>query len=233
METRILFAPQKPCYHKIDPIVSYLSLDKVDTNPDIVFYWNHFNDTEEVGDELFRYGVRILNGDIERTDKITVDRIFESVFGYSSLVTEGECVKKSIFQARKGAVIIDQPDFKENFIYQKVLGEYTADGLVEYRVTIINRKISVVLKRIKVELFKTSPDEIVTVFNPFSNNEIELINKFADIFGLDFGDLDILIEGDKIYIIDVNNTPSYRILEKVPKNVVEIMSNDFKKMINE
>lgn len=231
--SEIYFSPQKPFYHKINPILDFLKIIEAINYPDIIFYWNHFNDRESPNKDLFKYGVRVLNGMIARTDKITVESVFKAIFGYGSFVTKGECVKKSIFQAVKGAIIIEEPDNEKDFIYQKILGEFTDEGLIEYRVTIINRKISIVLKRIRVELFKTSKDEIVTIENPFSEKEIELINIFSVVFGLDFGDLDILRKNGKIYIIDVNNTPSYFILEKAPKSVIETMSNDFYQMINE
>ena len=91
MENKILVYPQKAFYHKLNPILDRLGLVQTNDIKDdynYAIYFNHNHDKEDYPKEM----EEALNGSILSTDKLTVDRVFTSVFGYSSFVDSGVCI---------------------------------------------------------------------------------------------------------------------------------------------
>ncbi len=172
----------------------------------------------------------MLNLKCTDISKTRVEQVFREVFGYSSLVDptlhRGRCIVKSDENAVKwGAVVqcpVDMPE--EGCVYQ-VLIDSEHDGVqIEYRTPVVLGKIPEVKtwrrEAVRGPLHErawlgTELSELPAVYTPA---EGELILEFSRRMGLDFGELDILRSRDdgKLYILDVNKTPSdYNMLNRV------------------
>jgi hypothetical protein len=152
--------------------------------------------------------------------KILVEKNFNEIFGYSSFINpleyKGKAVKKNDINAKHDGEIIDCPvqKIEEGFIYQKLIDNSFSDNLImDIRVPVIKKTVDFVyLKYRYIDIrFKniTIKSEIKKTSEIFSSEEIILINEFCKKNHLEYGELDILRDktDNRIYIIDVNNTP--------------------------
>lgn len=156
-----------------------------------------------------------INGLIEDVSKSYVDSCFEEAFGYSSLVNpkthKGRCVEKSEKQYAHDGMIRQCPlEPKPGKVYQKLIDTRQSPNILrDYRVNIMGDQIvSVTIKEIDMaKMFGIQHEGILKYANQvFDFATIKKIQKFCDIFCLDFGELDMLQDADgKWYIIDVNN----------------------------
>lgn len=171
----------------------------------------------------------VLNLKCTDISKQTVNRIWQSVCGYSSeidpLKHQGKAIKKFDSNGQGGGEIINCPisqiDYDNNFIYQLYIETNPAGPQLEYRVPVVMACIpcafevmkddpeSVEGKRIKNQ-YKHSiiPKETNSIF---TETEQGLIIDFCEKIGFDIGELDILrcTNTQRLYIIDVNTTPTY------------------------
>tara|TARA_B100001093_G_C26818899_1_gene1011005 strand:- start:574 stop:1464 length:891 start_codon:yes stop_codon:yes gene_type:complete len=129
--------------------------------------------------------------------------------------------KPKIVKEKKGLIrymIVKCPikKYDINSVYQKVINFKSNDNKYfrEYRIAIINGKIFIIL-----DLYKNGIEDGVgncpkvlhirpSIF--FNNKEKwkSSILKYIKLIGLEYGDIDVLIDSeDKLYIIDVNNAP--------------------------
>ena len=150
-----------------------------------------------------------------------VAAVFQEVFGYTSeidpLTFQGKCVRKSTENAVHDGKIIDCPIAvkEEGFIYQRLIDNHFKDEMFyDIRVYISKKKIPFVFRKYRKadDRFYSYPkaDLMLDVGKFFSDEEIAKILIFAERMGLDYGELDVLRDGQngKIYIVDVNNTPA-------------------------
>lgn len=162
----------------------------------------------------------ILNKDSKDISKNHVDKVHQSVFGYSTIVDplthEGTVVKKSDINAVHDGQIINTPIQKkdEQFIYQLLIDNSLSESeVVDIRVPIINSLLDFVYFKHKTTEFRftnTTYKSVIKVTDDiFSKEEQLLINSFCKKMKLNYGELDVLRDNAsrKIYIIDVNNTP--------------------------
>jgi len=232
----ILVYPDRAFYHKLDAILNVLGIKQtndINDEYDYVIYFDFKNSYGNVVD--FKSDIPVINNTICSTDKKSIDKAFEIVFKYSSIVKSGRCVKKSIHHANKElSGILDKPDNEEGFIYQRVLG---GTPTKEYRCTIIGGEIVICWERTVPRLLHF-PKGIVgyydgcEVVSPFTSLESQDILTFCGLFGIDFADIDIMRDDDgKLYIIDVNETASYNILYGRPKDELLLIAEKFKEML--
>ena len=240
MKKRMLVYPDKAFYHKLDAVLATLGI--VQTNDiygryDSVVYFS-MNTSNEMACDVMKSKHRIINGELLPTNKQVVEDVFSGVFGYSSFVNSGRCVKKSLDHASKNLIeILDEPDFCDGFIYQKVIGE---NILKEYRCTIIDKKLVMCWERGINRLCEFKDDlngyysycTNMQMAQAFSDGEIADIERLSDVFGIDFGDLDIMRDDDGvIYILDVNPTASFNILYGRPKKESLLIADKFREML--
>ena len=227
-----LFYPHYPSkravLYKIFGILDYNRTNNPGTHYDVVINWQdatfrkHDAVLEKIAGEQ-----RIINYYCTDISKKNVDRIHQDVFGYATSVNpityKGKCVKKSDYNAQHDGVIIDTPvkEAPEGFIYQKIINNKFDNTIVEdIRTPVFDDEIPLVYLKYKpvdkrFGSFLTGHHAVkeTSVKKPediFSSKELQQIKAFTKGIGMDYGELDILRDRDdgKIYIIDVNNTPT-------------------------
>mgnify|MGYP001167097063 CR=1 FL=1 len=148
--------------------------------------------------------------------KTFTEQVFEKVFGYSSLVDPKlpvKMLKKTDKQGTKDAEVITGPtEPEEGYIYQRVIDNKINNHHVDYRVYIIGKEIVWIREKwkkrlIQADILKSRP--AMGVLTPAQ--EAKII-EFCGEFGLDFGELDVLVDypTKRMYIVDVNDMPGVR-----------------------
>ena len=164
---------------------------------------------------------RTLNRALHDISKRNVDKHFTEIFGYSLLVDPtmiaGHCVMKSNHNAKHDGRIIECPLEHPNpdFVYQRLIDNRCApDVVVDLRVPVINQVIPFVYKKYRPLSTRFSNRntrvEICNADDVFTPGELGQLLAVARSIGLDLGELDVLrdAESHRIYVVDVNNTPS-------------------------
>jgi len=191
---------------------------------------------------------KVLNLKSLDINKLLVDAVFKEVFGYGTeinpLTFEGKAVKKSVINALHNYEIIDCPiaEKEEGFIYQILIDNNTPEGqILDFRLALINQKIPYVLKKYhpKGSRFKNVVDNIETrtAEEVFSSEEIKKFLEFSAKINIDYGELDVLRcnKTQKIYIIDVNNTPNITYDKNYKQNVMSALNKlacEFKNLVD-
>lgn len=220
----ILFYPDRPrIWHSLYPIVHTLGYRIVNDPRARCDVAVAFSDTTIRTDDekltAVEAQMRVINAWCRDISKAHVEKIFVEIFGYGLFIDpqkyEGIYVRKSdVNGVHDGVVYTECTAPENNYVYQRLIRNECGDGLVrDIRTTVVSGAIPIVLyryKRISDRFDNTTHAEIIDVDAAFSKHEQELILKFCDRMGLDFGELDILRDNDdgRIYIVDVNNTPS-------------------------
>jgi len=170
----------------------------VNHDPDLVFRWEYamtqFQDLKNI------WGVPIVNENCLDVSKTWVDRIFEEVYGYSTEVKEGIAVEKAnLTNGLKDVRVVDlsKQEKKKDYFYQRLL---KSKENIETRLVVMNSKV--VYRLDKIKQFNDIIGKVVD-YKIVPVKEDEKVDKFCQLLGLDYGELD-LIEG---VIIDVNPTP--------------------------
>jgi hypothetical protein len=165
-------------------------------------------------------GHLVLNLACQDTSKARVADTFARVFGYTLAVDprvyQGKCVRKSDRNAQHDGSIVDAPrDPEPGFVYQRLIDNEVEGGLVQdMRMPVIGRQIPFVyLKYRPTEIrFKNRNIrvELARVDEVLSRQEAVKVREFCDAMRLDYGEIDVLRnrEDGKVYIVDVNATPS-------------------------
>lgn len=194
---------------------------------------------------------RIINKNITDISKKNVDRIFKSVFGYSTIIDpltfHGHAVEKSDQNATHDGRIIECPIsptcFRTECIYQKVLNNRAENDMVlDYRPVIHGYNIPLVYLKYRPEKTRfsntnhhvemASPDQIFTIY------EQRKMITFAQKMGIDYGEFDILRDKNdgRIYITDANITPwgPPNGLSREDKiRAVELLAETFEELVKE
>lgn len=186
----MMFYPNKPKhYNRITWVMGRLNVE-----PDL-FYWQAgtYLDFKDIG--------KGINRNVRDVSKSNVDRIFTEVFGYSSFLDPngtGEAVIKSEINASHSGRIVELPyKLKEDEVCQRFIDT----GLVEYRVLIVMGKPACMLQKTKVNTFNSNGCTFDLVKDVIEADKITL---FCGKLGMDYGELDLLID-EKPYIIDANH----------------------------
>lgn len=226
----ILFYPELPSlsfaiYH-ICLFLGYNVTNNPEKNFDICIKWKDatFSPKDNLLSSLSSQNIPVINVNCEDISKSHVDKVFQSVFGYSininPLTYNGKCVIKSDLNGLHDGKIISCPidKIESGVVYNKLIDNETETGTVLHlRVPIFKHLIPLVyLKQLPLaHRFGTSSSHLISsqltsVNEVFSQEEIDKILCFSKKMGLDYGELDVLRDRSdgKLYIVDVNNTPS-------------------------
>ncbi len=215
--------PETPkVWHSLYSIFNMLGY-KLTSNPDIkadiviAFSDRTFQNEDEMLARL-RNEYKVINIDCADISKEKVERVFKETFSYGMSINpeiyNGKCVRKSNTNGKNDGRVIDCPtEPEEGYVYQKVINNQYGDTVTDYRVMIVKDEIPLVIQRyrdISSRFSKNKKTIAVNTNDCFSPDEIKNILLFCRNFGLDYGELDILRNRDdnKIYIVDVNNTPA-------------------------
>jgi len=233
---KILFLPNHPEreYYSLGPIFKYLeytATKSIHDDFDAAFLWQ--DTTHVIPPPALLQIARskpVLNLRCTDISKIRVEAVFREIFGYGTFVDptlhQGRCIVKSDENAATwGSVVqgpLDMP--QEGCVYQ-VFIDSEHDGVqVEYRTPVVLGRIPEIKlwrreavrgpinQRAWVDTTLADPVSIYT------SGEQAQILEFARRMGLDFGELDVLRSRDdgRIYILDVNKTPSdYSMINRV------------------
>lgn len=219
----ILVYPEYPnkrtTIFKIAKLLNYNLTNNIKAKHSVVINWedttfrNHFPELEILPS-------KVININSSNISKIYVDKIFNDVFGYCTIIDpeqyKGKIVRKSDLNAKHDGEILNGPlkSIDRNSIYQILIDNSLNEKLVEdIRVPIIKNTLDFVyIKHRDInERFKntTVKTDYVDIKSVLSEKEITLINSFCNKLNFEFGELDILRNKDdnKIYIVDINNTP--------------------------
>ena len=222
-KNRILFYPQRPSKHstiyKIAKVLDYEIINNPQEQYDLAVSWEDIT-FRDISMFLPKANGKIVNERCNDISKKKIDKIFKSVFNYSTFIDpaifNGKCVKKSNLNAKHDGQIVECPiELQEpGVIYQKLINNENENwGIYDIRTPVFNQTIPFVLIKSKIrerrfeDYFTQSfIQETNTVFN---SKEVADIIKFCKRLGFDYGELDILRDStnNKIYIIDANNTP--------------------------
>jgi hypothetical protein len=183
-----------------------------------------FEDTTyaSIDDMLSRLAERtdVLNARCTDISKKRVDAISTPIFGRSLMIDpltySGECVMKSESNSVKDAKVVTCPIAKTvpGYVYQRVVNNRMGSLVQDIRVPIIGGKIPfvyLIYERIKNRFLGISAHvEMAETLDILSSEEVKNLIRFCEEFGLDYGELDVLRDGEDgfLYILDANNTPT-------------------------
>jgi glutathione synthase/RimK-type ligase-like ATP-grasp enzyme len=184
-------------------------------------YWEYLTFREEYHAlEKLPSSIEVVNLYSRDISKVFVDEAFHQVFGYSTIIDPktyfGKIVQKSDVNAAHDGAILEGPiqDTKEGSIYQVLIDNSYGENLVlDIRVPVVGKTLDFVYLKYRdiSERFKntTVKTEKKPIREVLSDEEIDLLDQFAETIELDFGEFDVLRDNDskKIYVVDVNNTP--------------------------
>lgn len=159
-----------------------------------------------------------LNGRCLDISKSTVDRVWSEVAGYSismdPLTTVGPIVVKPDENGTRGGRVVNGPlkARTPDVVYQRLIDTRVGDRVLQIRPVILCGRIVLVYEKWRPypQWFK-GPELTVprTAADFFSAQEAALLLRFADAIGLDYGELDVVRDGEGglIYAVDANRTP--------------------------
>ncbi len=216
----IAFHPEKPRpWYFIWPVMHASGAKLIsDTSiADIVFQFD--DSTNSNHDAPFtKPGAKLVNFDCTDISKSNVAEAFQRAAGYNLSVDPktymGTMVEKSEKNACHDGRIIEGPmDPLEDKTYQVLVDNEIAGGLIEdLRCCICGGKPAIVFRKRRPidRRFLNENAEVLldTPENAYSSEEIDLISRFADEIGLEWGGVDVLRDNHsgKIYIVDANKT---------------------------
>ena len=150
----------------------------------------------------------VLNRGCWDISKVKVNKIFNDI-SVKPLKHRGSCVEKREWQGgHQYHRIVKCPiEPRPGYVYQRVINNREGKYFVRYRVFLMGGTITHVNKRYELNRFITSTDKINNIepdkfFTPAESKD--LLNKCRK-FGIDFGELDILLDRRRKIVIDVNN----------------------------
>ena len=163
----------------------------------------------------------VINANSLDISKQTIGEIFAEVFGYAIALDPTQATglgvsKSNINRFRDGqclALPIAPTAIDSYSVYQKFIDAEQNGQWFEYGVPIYDFIIPTVLiksRKLTDQLTGQFHDiQLADVNNIFSDQEQQQLLIFAQKLGLDYGELDVLRDrhNNKIYVIDVNNTP--------------------------
>ena len=224
----ILFYPEHPrenLYNysiiKLCHILGYKTSVRPNDNYDLIMRWedNTYGKIDEKLEELAKTN-EVINLNCIDISKRHVDKVFDDVFGYASLIDplifKGECVEKSNLNGKHDGRVVLCPlaRIKEDRVYQKLIDNRCNDEfVVDIRVPVFKKIIPFVYLKYKPvnDRFSLSvKGKVEELGNILSPEEVGKILQFCEKIGLDCGELDILRDqvDNRIYVMDVNNSPT-------------------------
>jgi hypothetical protein len=201
-------------------MLGYTVTNNPHTKADVVV---NFSDTtiQEKDPVLYELCAKypVINARCQDISKERVEKVFEEVFGYAMSIDPsvhtGLCVKKSDTNGvHNGCVVTCPVEREEGNVYEKLINnQCDTDRVTDIRVLVFGDTIPFIIARYRSihDRFDHTQDiEILSVEARLSQNEVRDVLRFCNVFGLDYGELDVLRDRDdgRIYIVDVNNTPS-------------------------
>lgn len=159
-----------------------------------------------------------LNRRCADVSKRTVDQLWAEAAGYSisvdPLTWRGPLVEKPLANAVRGGRVLEGPlsQKRDDMVYQLLVDSRTGDRIHSTRAVIVNgRVIQACAKWRPYPHWFAGPE--VTIPTPpadlYSEVEMAQLVRFAELIGMDYGELDVVRANDSglIYVVDANRTP--------------------------
>lgn len=220
----ILFYPNKPRMWSIVYPICHVLGYKITNDPTAKFDIAMAFEAETVRTpnktlDMLAQKYHVLNSKCDDISKAHVDKIFLESFGYGLTIDprtyKGRYIKKTNENGVHFVEIHDKPEEpEEGFVYQRIIDQTDGDSATDIRTFIFGEDIPFTLYRKHDIRDRFGDDTIIATRvdtdTAFSKDEQAAIIRFCKTFGLDYGELDILRDKNdgRIYIVDVNNTPS-------------------------
>ncbi len=191
--------------------------------------------------ELARAG-EVINLRCTDISKKRVDEVHKAVFGYSAsvdpLVYEGDCVEKSDENGKADGRIVRCPlvEARSGCVYQIRINCQVDDEFVdEMRTPVFGGAIPLVLikyKLLSAPFSYSVKGAVAELEDCMSPEEAQKVLQFCKTIGLDCGELDVLRDrtDNRLYIVDANNTPTYRFegySKKQQRQIIQRMARAF------
>ncbi|MCF8230721.1 MAG: hypothetical protein K9J27_00925 [Bacteroidales bacterium] len=217
------FPSRHSALYKLCRFMNYNMTNRINRNFDIAIYYEDATHREQFAEmEELATRRKVINLYSRDISKQNVEKHFREVFGYSSFCDptnfEGFCVKKSDANAAHDGEVVQCPVDKREpgYVYQKLLDNTTAGHMHEdIRIPVIAGQIPYVFLQYRLPENRFSIAKAGKLKNSqevLSDQEKEKVVELSRRLNLDFGEMDVIRhkEDKKIYVIDVNNTPSTR-----------------------
>ncbi|MEO1643279.1 MAG: hypothetical protein AAFR74_08080 [Pseudomonadota bacterium] len=216
----IAFYPDKPRpWYFVWPVMhaSGAKLISDCSKADIVFQFDDSTTANHIPPQT-KPGAQLVNFDCRDISKSAVAEAFQKAAGYSLRVDprtyDGRMVEKSEMNAAHDGRIIEGPmEPLADKTYQVLVDNEIEGGLVEdLRCCIVGGVPAIAMRKRRqidrrflnenAEVLLEAPEDI------YSEDEIEVITRFASEMGLQWGGVDVLRDRNsgKIYIVDANKT---------------------------
>ena len=217
---RIAFYPDKPRpWYFIWPVmhVSGARLTNDISEADIVMQFDDLTTTTNAPPQT-KKGARFVNLECNDVSKSMVADAWYRAAGYSLAVDPrthtGPMVEKSETNGAHDGRIIEGPqDPIDGKTYQRLIDNEIDGGLVEdLRTCICGGKPAILYRKRRPLERRFANDNVDVVLDRptacFSKEELDLISKFAEEIGMDWGGVDVLRDRTtgKIFIVDANKT---------------------------
>jgi len=242
---KALFYPDMPIRmpdHTLSKTIRYFSLlgyeltNDIDSDWEIAVFWKWLNRGEtkyNIPRKLDIDKRLVLNRNLIDVSKSHVDKVFTTVFGYSSMADtnqHGFCVRKSESQSAHDGEIVQTPCKKEpGYVYQKLIDSRSGiDMVYDIRIPVFFGSVPLVVikgRDIQGTFENTIADKHqYLVKDPekyLSGGEMMKIAEFCFRIGLDIGEIDALRDNSTglLYIIDINDMPGSALYNHIPNAV--------------
>ena len=195
-------------------------------------------------------GERIEQNQIERfvnrycTDisKRRVANVFEAVFGYALDVDprsyRGKIVRKSNLNAAHDGKIIIGPisdaEYEregQQYVYTVHVDNIEGEAVNDLRILWFGHLSPVLYRKQRPVSSRFSNKTTLAFLEPVTSHlseyEIDRIGEFCRAFAIDYGEMDCLRDREtgRLYIVDVNKTPSARLMGLSDEHKVEAVTN--------
>ena len=161
----------------------------------------------------------VLNGRCDDISKRRVDAVWAEVSGHRTLVDprthRGPALRKPDQNSHGGLEVVECPtEPEEGFVYQRLIHAPAPDGTrTEYRLHLYGGRVPLCYLRTKAPAENSGSKTFASVVTAgpadhFSADELAELGRFADAFGVDYAEVDVLRGDDGVaHPVDVNTTP--------------------------
>jgi len=214
------FPSRGSTFYKMAHYLGYNVTNLPSRRHELAVYWEYGTYREEYALlEQLAGAKRVLNLHNRDISKRHVDAVHQEIFGYNTSVDplrhEGPAVEKSDLNAIKNYRVVQCPleAAQEGAFYQVLIDNQVDDKSVEdIRLAIVGGTLATAwlkYRRLDNRFTSTFYTRAVPINEVLSETEIRKVNAFAQAMHLELGELDALRNraDQKLYVIDVNNTP--------------------------
>jgi len=222
----VLFSPSPPTHRSVaEKVCRHLGYQVVsgsaDLPADVGFYWDIKTWRSPAAALVTRAeAMPVLNLRCSDFSKRRVDEVFAQVSGRSlgldPRTTSGRFVAKSDANAAHDGVVVNGPlpAASPTQAYQSLINnQVDANTVVDLRTPIYGGAVTVVYRLYRPLANRFAIDdsaaELAEPADVFTPTELTMLSRFAEAFGMDCGELDVLRDRDTglIWVVDANPTP--------------------------